>query len=76
MKRKKIRLLVVLLIIVAGVVGLWWGFGHSVAESPGEILTSGFSKNEIENLKEQYATCGNQIRFGISSSTEDQDRIR
>jgi len=42
MKGKKIRLLVVLLIIVAIGVGLWWGFGHSVAESPGEILTSGF----------------------------------
>ena len=42
MKGKKIKLLVVLLIIVATGVGLWWGFGHSAVESPGEILTSGF----------------------------------
>ncbi len=45
-------------------------------ESDKDVLTSGFSKNEIEHLKEQYGVCGNQIRFGVSSSTEDQNRIR
>ena len=45
-------------------------------ESDKEVLTSGFSENEIELLKEQYGACGNQIRFGVSSSTEDQNRIR
>ena len=42
MKRKKIRLLAVMALIIVIGAGLWWGFGRSAAEPPGEILTSGF----------------------------------
>lgn len=45
-------------------------------ESDKKVLTSGFSENEIELLKEQYGACGNHIGFGISLSNEDHDGMK
>ncbi len=40
-----------------------------------EILTSGFSENEIEHLKEEYEAYGDQNKSGISLSSENHDGI-
>lgn len=41
-----------------------------------EVLTSGLSKNEIEQLKELYEAYDNQNKSGISLSSENHDGIR